>query len=118
MTDTSRASPNGIARRDFMLAGAGAATLVAGLSAASPAFAQAGPGPAAPPPLSAKPGNVLVERRGGVLLIGIDRPEAQNVLDPPILLGLGKAYYQLEHENDLRVGSCTASVRISRSAST
>jgi enoyl-CoA hydratase len=104
MTDTSRASPNGIARRDFMLAGAGAATLAAGLSAASPAFAQAGPGPAAPPPLSAKPGNVLVERRGGVLLIGIDRPEAQNVLDPPILLGLGKAYYQLEHENDLRVG--------------
>jgi hypothetical protein len=62
MTDTSRTSPTGIARRDFMLAGAGAATLAAGLSAASPAFAQAGPGPAVPP-LSAKPGNVLVERR-------------------------------------------------------
>jgi enoyl-CoA hydratase len=103
MTATSRASPNGIARRDFMFAGAGAATFAAGLSAASPAFAQAGPGPAAPP-LSAKPGNVRVERRGDVLVIGIDRPEAQNLLDPPILLGLGKAYYQLEHENDLRVG--------------
>jgi enoyl-CoA hydratase len=103
MTETSRASANGIARRDVLLAGAGAATLAAGLTAASPAFAQAGPGPAAPP-LSTKPGNVLVEQRGGVLLIGIDRPEAQNVLDPPILLGLGKAYHQLEHENDLRVG--------------
>jgi enoyl-CoA hydratase len=103
MTDTSRASPSGIARRDFMLAGAGAAAVAAGLAATSPALAQTGPGPA-PPPLSAKPGNVLVERRGGVLLIGIDRPEAQNVLDPPILLGLGKAYYQLEHDNDLRVG--------------
>jgi enoyl-CoA hydratase len=103
MTDTSRASPGSIARRDFMLAGAGAAAVAAGLAATSPAPAQTGPGPA-PPPLSAKPGNVLLERRGGVLLIGIDRPEAQNVLDPPILLGLGKAYYQLEHDNDLRVG--------------
>ena len=103
MTGTSRASSADIARRDFMLAGAGAAAVAAGFSAASPALAQAGPG-TAPPPLSAKPGNVVVERRGGVLVIGIDRPEAQNVLDPPILLGLGKAYYQLEHDNDLRVG--------------
>ena len=30
MTDTNRASPTGIARRDFMIAGAGAATLAAG----------------------------------------------------------------------------------------
>ena len=45
MTDTNRASPSGIARRDFMLAGAGAAALAAGLSATSPALAQADPGP-------------------------------------------------------------------------
>jgi enoyl-CoA hydratase/carnithine racemase len=102
MTDINRTSP-AITRRDVTLAGAGAAALAAGISAASAALAQAGPGPAAPP-VSSKPGNVLVERRAGVLLIGIDRPEAQNLLDPPMLLGLGKAYYQLEHDNDLRVG--------------
>src|ERR1700726_665298 len=98
MTDINRTSP-AVTRRDVTLAGAGAAALAAGISAASAALAQAGPGPA-PPPLSSKPGNVLVERRGGVLLIGIDRPEAQTLLDPPMLLGLGKAYYQLEHDND------------------
>jgi enoyl-CoA hydratase len=102
MTDINRAPP-AVTRRDVTLAGAGAAALAAGISAASAALAQAGPGPAAPP-VSSKPGNVRVERRAGVLLIGIDRPEAQNLLDPPMLLGLGKAYYQLEHENDLRVG--------------
>jgi enoyl-CoA hydratase/carnithine racemase len=101
MTDTDRASPAGIARRDFMLAGAGAAALAAGLSGASAALAQAGPGPAAPP-VSAKPGNVVVERRGAVLLIGIDRPEEQNRFDAPMLIGLGKAYYRLEHEDELR----------------
>jgi enoyl-CoA hydratase/carnithine racemase len=39
-----------------------------------------------------------------VLLIGIDRAEAGNRLDPPIFVGLGKAYYQLEHDDELRVG--------------
>jgi enoyl-CoA hydratase/carnithine racemase len=59
-----------------------------------------------PPPLSpkAKPGRLAVERDGAVLLIGIDRAEAQNRLDPPTLIGLGKAYYQLEHDDGLRVG--------------
>jgi len=44
-----------------------------------------------------------VERRGSVLLIGIDRPEAQNRFDAPMLIGLGKAYYRLDHEDELRV---------------
>jgi len=59
-----------------------------------------------PPPVSpqAKSGRVTVEQRGAVLLIGIDRPEAQNRLDPPTLIGLGKAYYELEHHDELRVG--------------
>jgi hypothetical protein len=32
-----------------------------------------------------------------VLLIGIERPEAQNRFDAPMLIGLGKAYYRLDH---------------------
>jgi enoyl-CoA hydratase len=37
------------------------------------------------------------------LLVGLDRPQAQNRLDAPMIIGLGKAYYQLEHDNGLRV---------------
>jgi enoyl-CoA hydratase/carnithine racemase len=98
MTD---APPAGIARRDFMITSVGAAAFAAGLAGAGSAFAQTGSAPAATfgP---AKPGNILVERRGSVLLIGIDRPEAQNRFDAPMLIGLGKAYYRLDHEDELR----------------
>jgi enoyl-CoA hydratase/carnithine racemase len=48
---------------------------------------------------------VLVERRdGGILLIGINRPEANNRIDPPTYIALGQALYQLEHDDQLRVG--------------
>src|ERR1700720_2809142 len=90
MIDAHRAAAACIARRDFMIAGAGATTLAAGLAAAGTALAQAGPAPATPSG-PAKPGNILVERRGSVLLIGIERPEAQNRFDAPMLIGLGKA---------------------------
>jgi enoyl-CoA hydratase/carnithine racemase len=46
---------------------------------------------------------VVVEKRGAVLLIALDRPEAQNRIDPPIIIGLGKAFCQLEHDDELRV---------------
>jgi enoyl-CoA hydratase len=101
-TSDSEIFPIGLARRDLMGIGA-AAALAAGLVGSAQAqTAQR----SFPPPVSpqAKPGRVLVEKRGGVLLMGIDRAEAQNRLDPPILLGLGKAYYQLEHDDELRVG--------------
>jgi enoyl-CoA hydratase/carnithine racemase len=101
MTNAFRAAHAGIARRDFMIAGAGAAALGANLSDAGAALAQAGPAPAAPPG-SAKPGNILVEQRGSVLLIGIDRPDAQNRFDASMLIALGKAYYRLDHEDELR----------------
>jgi enoyl-CoA hydratase/carnithine racemase len=99
MTD-ARHSPADIARRDFMIAGAGAAAFAAGLAGAGTALAQAGSTPA---PNLAKPGTILMERRGGVLLIGIDRPEAQNRFDAPMLIGLGKAFHRLDHEDELRV---------------
>jgi enoyl-CoA hydratase/carnithine racemase len=100
MTDVHHAPPAGIARRDFMLAGAGAA-LAAGVAGGGTALAQAGSAPAAAPG-PAKSGNILVERRGSVLLIGIERPEAQNRFDAPMLIGLGKAYHRLDHEDELR----------------
>ena len=84
-----------------MIAGAGAAALAAGPVGTGTALAQAEPAPAAPP-VPAKPGNILVERRGSMLLIGIDRPEAQNRFDAPMLIKLGKAYHRLDHEDELR----------------
>ncbi len=101
MIDAHRAASACIARREFMIAGAGATTLATGLAAAGTALAQAGPAPATPPG-PAQPGNILVERRGSVLLIGIERPEAQNRFDAPMLIGLGKAYYRLDHQDELR----------------
>jgi enoyl-CoA hydratase len=39
----------------------------------------------------------------GVLLVGLDRAEAQNRIDIPTFNALGPAYYEFEHDNDLRV---------------
>jgi len=48
---------------------------------------------------------VLTERRdGGILLIGINRPQANNRIDPPTYIALGQALYNLEHDGQLRVG--------------
>lgn len=103
MVDGNDATLAGIARRD-LVAGAGAAALAFGLGGGS-AFAQAqtptGPDLAARP--SAPPGRVVVERQGAVLLIGIDRPQTRNLVDPPIIIGVGKAIYQLDHDDELRV---------------
>ena len=100
VADTSDTPSAGVPRRDIVIAGAGA-VLALGIGGAKPAFAQAAPGAASTQ--SVPPGKVAVERRGALLLVGIDRPQAQNLLDPPILIGLGKAYYQLEHDDELRV---------------
>jgi enoyl-CoA hydratase/carnithine racemase len=37
-----------------------------------------------------------------VLLIGLDLTKAQDRLTPPAIVGLGKAIYQLEHDDELR----------------
>ena len=95
--DTSLA---GMARRDLMIAGVGAAALAVGLGRARTALAETGPSLAAP----ASPGRVVVEQRGAVLMVGIEWPQGRNRLDAPVIIGLGKAYYQLEHDDGLRVG--------------
>jgi enoyl-CoA hydratase len=101
MADSNATPIAGIARRDLLVAGAGAGAIVAGIAGGGAVLAQTVSGSAASP--SAPPGTVEVERRGSVLLIGINRPQAQNRFDPPILIDLGKAYYQLEHDDALRV---------------
>jgi enoyl-CoA hydratase/carnithine racemase len=95
---TYRAASTYVARREFLAATAGFTLAVSGHTDA--VLAQAAPG-AAP---AAAPGKVAIERRGPVLLMGIDRPQAENRADPPIIIGLGKALYQLEHDDGLRVG--------------
>ncbi len=102
MADSNDTPLAGIARRSLMIAGAGAAFIAAGIGSDGAALAQAGPAPAAPA-AAAPPGKVEVERRGSVLLIGINRPEARNLLDPAIIIGVGKALYELEHDDGLRV---------------
>ena len=88
----------GFNRRDVvMLAGMAAVT---GAATASPALAQTSATPAA----AEGKGTVVLERLPqGVLLIGIDRPQAQNRIDIPTFNALGQAYYQFEHDDDLRV---------------
>jgi len=101
MADSNNTRLDGIARRDLMIAGAGA-ILAAGIGGNGTALAQAAPAPTAPAG-TAPPGKVEVERRGSVLLIGINRPQTRNLVDPPIIIGVGKALYELEHDDGLRV---------------
>jgi enoyl-CoA hydratase/carnithine racemase len=84
---------------------AGAAALATGISSAAMAQAQqtqAQPTPAAPAS-PAGVGNVTVEQIGAALLIGIDRPQTRNLVDPAIIIGIGKAVYRVEHDDELRV---------------
>jgi enoyl-CoA hydratase len=96
----------GIDRRALLAASASLAALAGSTSRADRAFAQV---PSAAPQASSAPenppaGKVTLDRLpGGVLLIGIDRVPTRNRIDPPILIGLGKAYYLLDHDKTLRV---------------
>ncbi|MEU6187866.1 crotonase/enoyl-CoA hydratase family protein [Nocardia sp. NPDC047038] len=52
-----------------------------------------------------RPSAVLtVERRGHVLLMGLNRPAKRNAFDMELLRALGNAYYVLETDDDLRCG--------------
>jgi enoyl-CoA hydratase len=52
-------------------------------------------------PLSAT-AKVTVERRGQIVLIGINRPYIHNRVDPETYSGLAAAYYQYDHDPSLR----------------
>jgi enoyl-CoA hydratase/carnithine racemase len=51
-------------------------------------------------PLSSN-AKVTVERRGQIVLIGINRPYIHNRIDPETYAGLAQAYYQYEHDPSL-----------------
>jgi enoyl-CoA hydratase len=100
-----------IARRNVLKAGAamvstwaGPPVLAQGAESASAGAPQSAPQATtmAETPLSAT-SKVTVERRGQIVLIGINRPLIQNRVDPETYLGLAKAYYQYEHDPSLRV---------------
>jgi enoyl-CoA hydratase len=98
---SERKSDAGLGRRDILaLAGAAAAGLAAG-----PAVVQAQPAAAATSPAQAPTRSTVVLDRPakGVLTIGIDRVDAQNRIDIPTFSAIGQAYYQLEHDDDLKV---------------
>lgn len=84
-------------RRALLLATGSA--VGSGLFDSATSLAQTSPsqqGPAA--------GRVVLERRGGVLLMGLERPEAENHVDPSMMRALGKALYQIERDDSLHVG--------------
>ena len=45
---------------------------------------------------------ITVERRGDIVLVGLNRPFIQNRLDPPTRVKLAQIYYQYEHDASLR----------------
>jgi enoyl-CoA hydratase len=50
---------------------------------------------------------VLTERRGGVLLITLNRPDARNAIDLSVAEGIAAALEELDGENSLSVGVLT-----------
>ncbi len=91
-------SPRGMVRREFLGASAGAAATI-GLDGIALAQADVKSGQQ-----EQQRSTVAVEAiAGGVLLIGIDRTEAQNLIDPATFIGLGKAFYQLDHDDSLQI---------------
>jgi enoyl-CoA hydratase len=45
---------------------------------------------------------LTIERRGPIVLLGINRPEVHNRIDPETSQSLGRAYYDYEHDPSLR----------------
>jgi len=52
-------------------------------------------------PLSAE-AKITVERRGEIVLIGVNRPRIYNRFDPDAFFGLAKAYYDFDNDPSLR----------------
>src|SRR5437899_2172491 len=91
-----------IGRRELLAASAG--VIAAAVTGTSQAQAQpaAPSGQQAPSSRSVNQQGLKIEKQGNVLLIGINRPEAQNRIDFPTYIGLGQAYYDYEQDDSLR----------------
>lgn len=81
MSQGNLTRPTAIALRNFILSGAEAAALAASVGGSRTVLAQTTSTPAVP---ASAAGTVDMERRGDVRLIGINRPQALNRLDPPM----------------------------------
>ena len=46
---------------------------------------------------------LTIERRGQIVLIGMNRPYIQNRIDPETFQALAESYYQYDHDSSLRV---------------
>jgi len=55
-------------------------------------------------PVPAREPVVTVERRGHVLLIALNRPEKRNAFNLAMIDQLASAYYELEHDEEIRCG--------------
>jgi enoyl-CoA hydratase len=52
-------------------------------------------------PLSSE-AKITVDRRGEIVLIGVNRPQVDNRFDPDAFFGLAKAYYEFDNDPSLR----------------
>ncbi|WP_431260322.1 enoyl-CoA hydratase-related protein [Roseateles chitinivorans] len=100
-------TPLAMQRRDLLKFAATATSTLAFADAATPAEL-AGRSAAPDSSLPAEPASgsqdlVTLEHRGHVLLIGLNRPEAENRLIPPMSAALARAYYAFEQDPTLRV---------------
>jgi enoyl-CoA hydratase/carnithine racemase len=60
--------------------------------------------PTGAPPEAPQEAAVTVERRGHVLLMGLNRPEKRNAFNLAMIDQLAAAYYELENDDDIRCG--------------
>jgi enoyl-CoA hydratase len=104
LIDTMPTLPD-IQRRELLKASAllgGFAMLPVSASAATPQVANKSPGlPLADIPASSG-ATITVERHDTTVLIGINRPELQNRIDPDTYLALARTLYQYDHDDSLR----------------
>jgi enoyl-CoA hydratase len=92
-------------RRDLLKASAaltGLAAVPAAAAIAAPANAGLPAEPRAANAISPSKEKLTIERRGAILLIGINRPEIANRIDPETYLGLAHALYQYDQDDALR----------------
>jgi enoyl-CoA hydratase len=59
--------------------------------------------PAAPPPDGSGPPHALIERRGHVLIVTMNRPEARNALSAPMMALMREAWDEVDRDPGIRV---------------
>jgi hypothetical protein len=111
MSDHDMRNSGMLRRRGILKAAAafGGLSTLAVIAPATPGAAQESEIPAAASPevklvdvLAGSNTKLTLERRGQIVLFGINRPYIQNRIDPDTFQKLGEAYYQYDHAPSLR----------------